>query len=77
MKTSTNLALRRSVSQALSHSSSPSGHYAHRLSSFSFTAIALILAQPGMAAVNCPPANSSTTTTTCTIQADQGGNGAA
>lgn len=39
------------------------------------TAIALVLAQPAMAAVNCPPAGSGATT--CTITADQGGAGQA
>ena len=68
-------ALRRSVMRAFDDASPCTSNISLRVSSLSMTAIALILTQPAMAAVNCPQASSGGST--CTISADQGGDGQA
>lgn len=68
-----NLRLRRSLAHAFDQHGSSSVAFPSRLSALSATALALVLAQPAVAAVTCP--QPTTGSVTCTIPSDQGGSG--
>lgn len=74
-KLTASLATRRNVATAFGRDPRPARPHFSLLSSMSVTAVGLILAQPAMADVSCPPPNSSSSSaTTCTADASASGN---
>ena len=65
---------RKGVSTLLGQGLRATGPRLGRISSLSATAAGLLLAQPALADISCPPPNSSTSATTCTVGASDGGN---